>query len=37
MVWLMRTKESEMPGDQETEESEVGAEGSRRKQVSPWR
>lgn len=37
MVWLMRTKESKKPGDQEPEESGVGAEGSRRKQESPWR
>lgn len=34
----MRTKESKKkPGDQEPEESRVGAEGSRRKQESPWR
>lgn len=37
MAWLMRTKESKKPGDQEPEESGVGAEGSRRKQESPWR
>ena len=37
MVWYENQGVKKKPGDQEPEESGVGAEGSRRKQESPWR